>query len=382
MTSKHIVIIATCLTIFLSSVSSFIVSFRQQPLAPLPYVSTHRSASSASRLYQQITLLPDLEDEDKVRSLFSWICMALTSSDPEYNNVMLAFVAIFASPPLPDTSEPAYLLKEALKTFPIENDDNECTPVGQAFSSTQREQSSLGAMGAAQWTGQFKTRPHAILDVRSFTSVDEWVKTLPRGCKRTIKKAIQGNFTVTPKPICGGQLAPHSCLAHFRCVVEHEVRLLSKEYGPQVFFDALSEAINRYMGTTRMAGTVHEYRSETNNTVIAIAHTVQKGRVLRGQWFYANDKAAQQYVWFHSVYQLVQKAIETPNVDVVDLGPSGTDSFSELKERYGFESVEDWPAVADYTGPFVYDTEEQTQDEKEGASLTSLLEQMMRRGNF
>ena len=62
----------------------------------------------------------------------------------------------------------------------------------------------------------------------------------------------------------------------------------------------------------------------------------------------------------------------------VDLGPSGSDSFSELKQRYGFESVEDWRApassttshserrllsgaplhhrhaVADYRGPFTY----------------------------
>lgn len=398
MTSMRLVIISTCLILLLSSVFSFtgLIGQKNQlqqqkkwSLGPsLPYVISHkhasvsRGSSSTSRLYQQITLLPDLEDDEKVRSLFAWICMTLTSSDPEYNNIMLAFVAIFASPALPETSEPMYMMKEALKAFPFENDEDETTPVGQIFSTNQREQASLGAMGAAQWTGQFKTRPHAILDVRTFESVDDWVKTLPRGCKRTIKKAIQGNFTVTPRPICGGQQAPHACLAHFRCVVEHEVRLLSKEYGSEVFFEALSEAVGRYMGTTRMAGTINEYRSDNNSTVIALAHTVQKGRVFRGQWFYANDQAAQQYVWFHSVYQLVQKAIETPNVDVVDLGPSGTDSFSQLKEKYGFVSVEDWPAVADYLGPFVYDTEEQTKDQKQGAALTALLEKMMGQGKF
>lgn len=389
--------IATTLIFSPNVVSSFIFSAgeknlqrQRQKWSPAELFSSTASqkdtsssrGSGTTRLYQQITLVPDLEDDEKVRSLFAWICMTLTSSDPEYNNMMLAFVAIFASPSLPETSEPMYMLKEAIKAFPFKNDEDEITPVGQIFSTSQREQASLGAMGAGQWTGQYRTRPHAILDVRNFESVDDWVKTLPRGCKRTIKKAIQGNFTVTPRPICGGQQAPHACLAHFRCVVEHEVRLLSKEYGSQVFFDALSEAVGRYMGTTRMAGTVNEYRLENNSTVIALAHTVQKGRVLRGQWFYANDKAAQQYVWFHSVYQLVQKAIETPNVDVVDLGPSGTDSFSQLKEKYGFKSVEDWPAVANYEGPFIYDTEEQTNDQKGGAALTSLLEEMMRRGRF
>ena len=45
-------------------------------------------------------------------------------------------------------------------------------------------------------------------------------------------------------------------------------------------------------------------------------------------------------------------------------------------------SVEDWPAVIDYKGPFVYETEEQTNDQKQEAALTALLEQMMRRGKF
>lgn len=44
-----------------------------------------------------------------------------------------------------------------------------------------------------------------------------------------------------------------------------------------------------------------------------------------------------------------------PGVDMVDLGPSGSDSFSLLKERYGFDSVDDWHAVADYRGQFVYE---------------------------
>ena len=42
-------------------------------------------------------------------------------------------------------------------------------------------------------------------------------------------------------------------------------------------------------------------------------------------------------------------------IDVVDLGPSGSDAFSELKKRYGFASVDDWHTVADYRGPFAYD---------------------------
>ena len=88
--------------------------------------------------------------------------------------------------------------------------------------------------------------------------------------------------------------------------------------------------------------------------VIAFAHEIQKGSVLRGQWFYADDEAARSYVWFHATRELVQRAIATDGVEVVDLGPSGSDSFSALKSKYGFASVVEWPSVANYRGPFWY----------------------------
>jgi hypothetical protein len=101
-----------------------------------------------------------------------------------------------------------------------------------------------------------------------------------------------------------------------------------------------------------MTGDIYEYR-DSNGRVVAIAHEVHKGSVIRGQWFYASDWAAKNYVWFHSVYSLVQRAIEE-RIPIVDLGPSGSDSFSELKSKYGFVNVGDWTRVADYTGPFHY----------------------------
>ena len=111
-------------------------------------------------------------------------------------------------------------------------------------------------------------------------------------------------------------------------------------------------AISRYMGTTQQAGVIREYRDAETGRVLAFAHEVQKGRCMRGQWFYGTDAASKRYVWFHSVHELVRRAIESDGVDHADLGPSGSDSFTELKERYGFESVEDWHLVADYSGGF------------------------------
>jgi hypothetical protein len=292
--------------------------------------------------------------EDKVTSLFAWISRAF-EGDARYGNVMLAVVAIFGN--MKPDSTPVQLVQEARRYLPPEE-----KTVGDSFSLAEREQASLGAMGAAQWTGRWKTRPHALLNVRNLTHVDEWVQTLPRGCRRTIARALAQNFTVTAKPILPDQPAPHSTLAHFRCVVEHEVRLLTAggddAYG---FLEALSEAVGRYVGTTRMTGEIREYRNATTGRVIAIAHEVGKGKTIRGQWFYATDVASKNYVWFHSVYDLVRRAIDDERADVVDLGPSGTDAFSELKERYGFESVDDWPAVANYQGDFWFgkDVEDQ-----------------------
>ena len=76
-----------------------------------------------------------------------------------------------------------------------------------------------------------------------------------------------GNCTAISKTIRGGEAAPHSSLAHFRCVVAHEVRLLAgggegDRYTGGVgdeFFDALAEAINRYLGSTSQAGEIREY---------------------------------------------------------------------------------------------------------------------------
>eukprot|EP00747_Dinoflagellata_sp_TGD_P119441 gnl/TRDRNA2_/TRDRNA2_173012_c6_seq1.p1 gnl/TRDRNA2_/TRDRNA2_173012_c6~~gnl/TRDRNA2_/TRDRNA2_173012_c6_seq1.p1 ORF type:complete len:263 (+),score=28.91 gnl/TRDRNA2_/TRDRNA2_173012_c6_seq1:3-791(+) len=232
---------------------------------------------------------------------------------------------------------------------------SEDAPVGSPNSLQERIDRSLGAMGAGQWMGQYRTRPHALLNVRSLTSVDDWVRSLPRGARQTLKKATDGKrgFNVTVRPILGGMPAPHSSLGHFRVVLDHEVRALADI--PEDFLDALQTGIGRYMGTTNQAGEIREYRDIATGRVIAFAHEITKGRVIRGQWFYANSDAARNYVWFHAVHDLVTRAIADESIDVVDLGPSGSDAFSELKERYGFESVVDWPSVADYTGPFRFE---------------------------
>ncbi|KAK3283496.1 hypothetical protein CYMTET_8807 [Cymbomonas tetramitiformis] len=311
-------------------------------------VETQAQEEGGERLQIQ---LEAVLDEEKMTALFAWVSRAF-AGDGRYGDLMPAFAAVFGN--LPSDHYISELLVEALAVLPPEE-----LPAGEPYSTYEREQHSLGAMGAGQWTGQFITRPHALLDVRDFTSVQDWSKGLNRGARRTLKKASDQNFTVTVRPIKGGEPAPHSSLAHFRAVVSHEVRLLAAT--PEDFFGALQQGIGRYLGTTRMAGEIREYRN-AEGRVIAFAHEVRKGRVIRGQWFYADDEAARSYVWFHATQELVRRAIEAEDVDVVDLGPSGSDDFTTLKGRYGFKNVEDWPAQADYLGPFWYAEKSQMED--------------------
>ncbi len=258
------------LLLFPSLVVSFVVQHHSTPTSYYKkyshdaFVRAPEKKNTALHAEVSVSLDSQLDDE-RISALFAWVSRAF-AGEPEYNNLMLAIAAIFGN--LPENTQPVQMAKEALKLLPPEE-----KPVGDRFSIEERESNSLGAMGAAQWTGQWKTRPHALLELTNITTVDDWVKTLPRGCKRTIKKALAQNFTVVTKPILGDEPAPHSSLAHFRCVIEHEVRLLKNMYGEDAFFDALAEGVSRYVGTTRMTGDIREYRSESGK-VIAIAHEV------------------------------------------------------------------------------------------------------------
>ena len=146
-------------------------------------------------------------------------------------------------------------------------------------------------------------------------------------------------------------------------------------YGPLVntFGKVLAKAISWYMGTTRMVGSMWEYRNSGTGSAIGFAHKVAKGRMLRGQRFYCNNDGAMQCVWFHSMRDLVCRAIKDNRINVVDLGLSGSDVFTELKMKYGFDSVVDLPAAADYIDDFIYE-EHQNEGEAMGDEMIRMIE--------
>ena len=250
-----------------------ITSFIVKPELPSRSIACSTRLHESNERSMSVILDPTLTDE-RAESLFAWISRAFDGED-DYNDLMLGLASVFGTN-LPLDSQPIQMLERAEKMMKDEE-----VLVGAIVNRFSREEASLGAMGAAQWTGQWKTRPHALLDISNMTSVDEWVKTLPRGCKRTLKKANAQNLTVSTKPIFSDKPAPHSSLAHFRCVVEHEVRLIATIEGDiQGFFNALSEAVSRYVGTTRMTGVIQEYRN-ADGKVIAFAHEVRKAKTIR-----------------------------------------------------------------------------------------------------
>jgi hypothetical protein len=325
---------------------------QQQRLSSLSvlHLFGRSKSDSATIELQNLTL----DDEETIRSLFAWVCCAFSEDeDPRYNNLMLAFAAIFGTN-LPNDSVPVKLLRHARQRHQRLQQEEQplMMMVGESLSQHERESASLGAMGAAQWTGQWQTRPHALLETKDYPSIDDWERSLSRGCRRSLQRSRLQNFTVIARPILNHRPAPHSTYDHFRCVVEHEVRLLASTGDMNAFLSALSAGISRYMGTTQMTGEIREYRDTETNRVLAFAHEVRKGRTLRGQWFYGTNEASKRYIWFHSVRSCVERAIESKDLDVVDLGPSGSDAFSVLKAKYGFRSFVNWPSIADYSGPF------------------------------
>ena len=350
--------------LLLASICPLIASFAGQKAAPRAHWPRHHVPIGLTQAAQpvdgeeQVGVNKDIpEESDQIKSLFAWINRAIVG-DERYHDLDIGLSTVFGGP-----SPQNVQLQYALALLP----DDEEQPVGPILSLQDRQLNSLGPLGAGQWTKQYDEKyPHSLLNVRDIDHVLAWQKSLKRTCRQSLRRAVGMNYTVVAKPITGDEPAPHSSLAVFRCIVEHELRLslkgkLDEDGGdervdPSVFFGAICEAVERYVISTKMAGTIYEYRSDPAGPIAIIAHEVRKGRVLRGQWCYMTDEAAKHYGWFRAVHDLVDRAVQEKDIDVVDLGPNGVDgkldAHVKLKQRYGFQLVEDWPAIADYRGSF------------------------------
>lgn len=125
---------------------------------------------------QPISVTIDTElSDDKLKQLFAWVKCAFDFDENSndvygyyYNNMELAIAAVFGNN-LPKDSLPATLLARAIKSEGLDKQsagegsrDKEWEErlIGDPIGKRDRESASLGAMGAAQWTGRWMTRPH------------------------------------------------------------------------------------------------------------------------------------------------------------------------------------------------------------------------------
>ena len=320
----------------------------------------------------------------RIEELFAWISAATKFNDSRYeeggpNTMISAIFGQVVDIGAVETDEDfaswlSYihsLREEAYQQFKFTDCQKGDIRIGPILTSGERERNTLGPLGAGQWSKQQPEKyAHSLLILngtsKSINTVDDWIQSLPRTCRQTIRKAEKGNCTQQIVVIANdqGEPAPHSTLSHFRCVLQHQVRLAQAFCNHQgqndqnyanIFFDAIFEGIERFLMSINECGSILEFHDSTSQKVIGYCHLVGKGKVLRGQWFYASDEGSRQLLWFRAVRTMVEVAI-CSGMEVVDLGPNGVDGMLEahakLKEKYGFGLHEDWPLVADYRGSF------------------------------
>ena len=88
--------------------------------------------------------------------------------------------------------------------------------------------------------------------------------------------------------------------------------------------------------------------------LVAFSHSVVRGRVLRGMWFYQSQRASNSkaLLWFHALAMHMHRATSM-RLQAVDIGPSMSSAVLATKKRYGFDTIDDWNVSLRYEGDFV-----------------------------
>lgn len=317
------------------------------------------------------SLLDPTLTENRIQELYAWVHCAMNGDD-RYEDLLEAVPAIFGQGTIGPFLES--MKTEAMMQMQDQKNGENRSSI-MALSQEERERNTLGPLGAGQWSGQHPEKfAHSVLLLTEDNqTVKSWIQSLPRKCRKTIRKSKQfleqNNWTYSVRVIKPDLPAPHCSYHHFRCVLQHEIRLATaafsdnklkddayEDYG-NIFFNAILEGIERFVMSLQMTGSILEYRNGQDK-VVAFCHMVAKGTTLRGQWFYASDEASRVLIWFHSVWYMVQCSLDDykSSVTAVDLGPNGLDgqfmAHANLKQKYGFDLYEDWPRVASYRGSF------------------------------
>lgn len=211
------------------------------------------------------------------------------------------------------------------------------------MSDTSSKPTTMDANQNVETSGR-RVRSHGVLDVSNFKSVDDYISSLKRGPKRTMKVQIAKTFsehgiTAVTKPS-----AAALGFSHLKVSIAHQGRL----YGN---IKATFAGSFRFLVAWLMVGVIDEYR-DRDGRLLAWCQMVGKGKTIRAMWYYADPAGDKFCIWFASVRLAVSRALAL-GMTHCDLGPSASDKVKELKKLYGFESLKHWASVCDYSGDFV-----------------------------
>jgi len=210
--------------------------------------------------------------------------------------------------------------------------------VFRSFLKRNREELSLRVLGVATKRARF---PHAILNIREHKDVTTYINSLGRSSYRTFQK-IDKSFAENRIEV---QTTTYDGITwdHFSVIYDHE----SKVYGKPKGFAA---ACGRFFAISHMLGTIDNYYID--GKLVAFSSTIIKGDTLRAMWFYQRLEVSKFMIWFHGVRTAIHRALATPGVQFVDLGPSLNESVIQSKEKLYFKNTPNWNEVCNYSGPF------------------------------
>lgn len=160
---------------------------------------------------------------------------------------------------------------------------------------------------------QHRRKKHAVLDVSQFESVEQYIASLSRSPRRSMRLArsldpalwleVFRSTNASVKPLRSCLVQNTFCIVptqvtrpwdigseHLAVAIDHELRAMSSQVG------AVVAGTFRVLVACMMLGEVVEYRETTNGSLVAWSVTICKGNTVRGQWFYQRTEWSRRMI--------------------------------------------------------------------------------------
>ena len=216
---------------------------------------------------------------------------------------------------------------------------------------------------------------HAILDIETFNTFNEYVKSLNRSSKCYLKRCenllTRNNIQVYEKSCQEYKQRYFARMKYFKVILDHQMRkneifnvipqksettneLLKNTRYYFLLFKAFYECLIRTFKFLVMVedGKVIEYWNDKNE-LIGFCHFIGKGETLRAMWFYLKSDYCHCGIWFHCLKKAIIETINNNHLKYVDLGPSMDEKVAQNKTRFGFVNYKQWKQHCNYNGSYL-----------------------------